>query len=141
MEKEGGPEVAQKEEGPDVAQLEHINTNQSDSPTGHDLKLERTLQHVDIENRFAFKGDDSDGKIEWNIRKLFASAFLAMLYTGTSRSSLFSARKCEAVTHTAQDRRFSFISLEAVSRLSSKTLEHPLARVGCRQPTLLLLLL
>ena len=84
-----------------MAQLEHINTNQSNSPNGHELKLERTLQHVDIENRFAFKGDDSDGKIEWNIRKLFASAFLAMLYTGTSRNIQFSARRCQAVTDTA----------------------------------------
>jgi hypothetical protein len=74
--------MEEKDEQPTVAQVEHTNDNQSDSPTGHELKLERTLQHVDIENRYAFKGDDSDGKIEWTVRKLFASAFLAMLYTG-----------------------------------------------------------
>jgi MFS family permease len=71
-----------KEEEPKVAQLEHIPTNQSDSTAKHELELVKTLQHVDIENRFAYKGDDSDGKIEWTVRKLFASAFLAMLYTG-----------------------------------------------------------
>ena len=93
-------------EGAEEAQLEHINTNQSDSPTGHELKLENTLRHVDLENRYAFKGDDSDGKIEWNIRKLFASAFLAMLYTGTSRDSWFFTLMGEATTNMAQGLRF-----------------------------------
>lgn len=73
----------EKDEQPTVAQLEHTSTNRSGSTTKHELELERTLQHVDLENRYAFKGDDSDGKVEWTIRKLFASAFLAMLYTGT----------------------------------------------------------
>lgn len=66
----------------ELEHLEHINTNQSNSPNGNELKQQQTLQHVDLENRHAFKGDDSDGKIEWTVRKLFASAFLAMLYTG-----------------------------------------------------------
>lgn len=70
----------------DTQQLEYVNTTETQPETSHDInKLEtkQTLQHVDLENRFAFKGDNSDGKIDWNIRKLFASAFLAMLYTGT----------------------------------------------------------
>lgn len=71
--------MMEKEE---VKNLEHIETNQSELK-GNELKQQRTLQHVDLENLHAFKGDDSDGKIEWTIRKLFASAFLAMLYTGT----------------------------------------------------------
>lgn len=79
--------MEEKDEQPTVAQVEHTNDNQSNSPTGHELKLKRTLQHVDIENRYAFKGDDSDGKIEWTVRKLFASAFLAMLYTGTPHNA------------------------------------------------------
>jgi hypothetical protein len=72
-------------------QLEHINTTQTESPPGEKLEVKHTLQHVDIENRYAFKGDDSDGKIEWTIRKIFASAFLAMLYTGTIPSKSPSA--------------------------------------------------
>lgn len=41
-----------------------------------------TLIPVDIANHQAFKGDDSDGKVSWTIRRLLACAFLAMLYTG-----------------------------------------------------------
>jgi hypothetical protein len=77
----------EKEDVPVVAQIEHTPTNQSESPK-NELDHARTLQYVDIENRLAFKGDNSDGKIDWNVRKLFASAFLAMLYTGKSRPGL-----------------------------------------------------
>jgi MFS family permease len=72
-----------KEETTQTAHLEEINTNQSKSADAADLEKVHTLRYVDLENRNAFKGDDSDGKIEWTIRKLFASAFLAMLYTGS----------------------------------------------------------
>jgi hypothetical protein len=64
------------------ATLEKIQTKQSDFPSEHDLKQQQTLRIIDIENRHAFKGDDSDGKIEWTARKILASCFLAMLYTG-----------------------------------------------------------
>ncbi|KAF2429064.1 putative major facilitator superfamily transporter [Tothia fuscella] len=67
----------------DGRHLEQINTRQSESPTGEDLKQVQTLAEVDIENKHAFKGDDSDGKIDWNFRKLLACAFLSMLYTGS----------------------------------------------------------
>jgi hypothetical protein len=70
----------------EVDHLDHVPTNQSDSPPGNELKPKHTLQYVDLENRYAFKGDDSDGRIEWTVRKLFASAFLAMLYTGIHSS-------------------------------------------------------
>jgi len=59
----------------EVSHLEQIETNQSDLKD-NELRQEHTLQYVDLENRYAFKGDDSDGKIEWTVRKLFASAFL-----------------------------------------------------------------
>lgn len=78
----------------EVTQLEHINTTESTStPPNDKLEAQQTLQYVDIENRHAFKGDDSDGKIEWNIRKLFASAFLAMLYTGNMFSGPVSTHR------------------------------------------------
>ncbi|KAF2099119.1 MFS general substrate transporter [Rhizodiscina lignyota] len=64
-------------------ELEHAQTNQSDSPSELELQKEKTLRYVDLENKNAFKGDDSDGKIEWTVRKAFAAAFLAMLYTGS----------------------------------------------------------
>ncbi|KAK5685652.1 hypothetical protein LTR17_027036 [Elasticomyces elasticus] len=62
--------------------LELTETNVTESNDQHLEKLD-TLQSIDIENHQAFKGDDSDGKVEWTIKKLLASAFLAMLYTGS----------------------------------------------------------
>jgi len=52
------------------ADLEHVETRQS--PTNSELELQKlqTLAHVDLENKKAFKGDDSDGKIEWNFVKV-----------------------------------------------------------------------
>lgn len=64
------------------AELEHVQTNHSESPSELELQKEQTLRYVDLGNKKAFKGDDSDGKIEWTVRKAFAAAFLAMLYTG-----------------------------------------------------------
>lgn len=60
----------------------------NESPTGASLDLEktRTLEDVDINNRNAFKGDDSDGKVIWNTRSIFAAIFLAGLYTGKKPS-------------------------------------------------------
>jgi hypothetical protein len=66
----------------DTQQLEHVATAPQPKTPTDKLEVAQTLQHVDLENRYAFKGDNSDGKIDWNIRKLFAAAFLAMLYTG-----------------------------------------------------------
>ncbi|KAK5725874.1 hypothetical protein LTR15_004064 [Elasticomyces elasticus] len=62
--------------------LELTETNVTESNDQHLEKLD-TLQSIDIENHQAFKGDDSDGKVEWTMKKLLASAFLAMLYTGS----------------------------------------------------------
>ena len=66
--------------------LEQVETHVTDADSGDQkapLEKQETLQHVDLENHQAFKGDDSDGKVDWTIRKLLAAAFLAMLYTGT----------------------------------------------------------
>ncbi|KAF2003779.1 MFS general substrate transporter [Amniculicola lignicola CBS 123094] len=59
--------------------------NTADSPTDTSLNLtkERTLEGIDVTNSAAFKGDDSDGKVEWNLRTIFAAIFLAGLYTGS----------------------------------------------------------
>ena len=66
-------------------QLERVSTH--DDVSSNREKLEEVQTHetlipVDIHNRQAFKGDESDGKIHWTIRRWFAAAFLAMLYTG-----------------------------------------------------------
>lgn len=58
---------------------------------GTDLSLEsqheQTDQGVDMNNAHALKGDDSDGKVEWSVRSIFAAIFLAALYTGMNPSS------------------------------------------------------
>ncbi|KAK3672362.1 hypothetical protein LTR78_007669 [Recurvomyces mirabilis] len=64
--------------------LELVQTNATDqTSSGEKLTQQETLQEVDLENHQAFKGDDSDGKVHWTIRKLLAATFLAMLYTGS----------------------------------------------------------
>ena len=62
-------------------QLELTETNVTDA-SKHPLEKQETLQQIDLENHQAFKGDDSDGKVDWTVRKLLAAGFLAMLYTG-----------------------------------------------------------
>ncbi|KAF1352677.1 hypothetical protein EJ07DRAFT_168801 [Lizonia empirigonia] len=47
------------------------------------LHKEQTLSGVDMKNTSAIKGDDSDGKVVWSIRSIFAAIFLAALYTGS----------------------------------------------------------
>lgn len=63
----------------DVHYVEHTNTP-TESEVG--LHREHTLEGVDMNNTAAFKGDDSDGKVDWTIRSIFAAISLAALYTG-----------------------------------------------------------
>jgi hypothetical protein len=64
-------------------QAEHVETNSIDAnEEKQDLSKVQTLAVVDVENRAAFKGDESDGKVEWNFKNLAAATFLCMLYTG-----------------------------------------------------------
>lgn len=67
-----------------VEELERVSTKEERSRDASldRVKTQETLAAVDIHNSQAFKGDDSDGKLQWSIRKWFAAAFLAMLYTG-----------------------------------------------------------
>lgn len=58
--------------------VEHVETNESSM----NLHKEQTLSGVDMKNTSAIKGDDSDGKVVWSIRSIFAAIFLAALYTG-----------------------------------------------------------
>ena len=68
--------------------LERTSTKEEVSPQNSNDDLDKVMTHetlakVDIHNRQAYKGDDSDGKMVWSIRQWLAAAFLAMLYTGT----------------------------------------------------------
>lgn len=65
------------------SEAHHVETTSVDA---HDdtngLEKVQTLAVVDIENKAAFKGDESDGKVDWNFKNLAAGFFLCMLYTG-----------------------------------------------------------
>ncbi len=66
-------------------EAEHVETNSlRDSAEKNDLEKTHTLGVVDVENKAAYKGDDSDGHIEWGFKNLAAAFFLCMLYTGKS---------------------------------------------------------
>ena len=62
--------------------LDRVSTKDETDSDHKRLEPVDTLVPVDIHNSQAFKGDESDGKIQWTLRKWFAAGFLAMLYTG-----------------------------------------------------------
>lgn len=75
--------------------LERIETRSDyDSPTHQKanplekIETNQTIQSVDLDNHHAFKGDDSDGKVHWTLKRLLAAAFLSMLYTGILKQTL-----------------------------------------------------
>ncbi|KAH8725112.1 major facilitator superfamily domain-containing protein [Phaeosphaeriaceae sp. PMI808] len=59
------------------------NVRASPTKPSHELQKEQTLGGIDMNNSSGIKGDDSDGKVEWNLRSGFAVIFLAALYTGS----------------------------------------------------------
>lgn len=69
--------------GDTLVQVETEETRASTPDEKHPLEHQHTLSAIDVENSAAFKGDDSDGVVEWNFRNILASIFLCMLYTGT----------------------------------------------------------
>jgi hypothetical protein len=76
--------MAEVEKNDHTEELERVSTKEETSRSGSldQIQTHETLAAVDIHNSQAFKGDDSDGRFQWSIRKWFAAAFLAMLYTG-----------------------------------------------------------
>jgi hypothetical protein len=63
--------------------LEHVDTRDDGSTHDEKVQLEqkKTLSEIDVENKAAYKGDDSDGSVDWSWRNIVASIFLCMLYT------------------------------------------------------------
>ena len=55
--------------------------------SNHVLEKELHVEHLNdnlhVHNELAFKGDDSDGKVDWSARHAIAALSLGMLYTGT----------------------------------------------------------
>lgn len=42
----------------------------------------KNVEHDEMKNAQAFKGDDSDGKVNWSFRNAIAAITLGGLYTG-----------------------------------------------------------
>lgn len=73
-------------------EAERVETSSlHDSAEKNDLEKTHTLAVVDVENKAAFKGDDSDGHVEWGFKNLAAATFLCMLYTGKCQAPLVNA--------------------------------------------------
>ncbi|KAF1809090.1 putative major facilitator superfamily transporter [Eremomyces bilateralis CBS 781.70] len=70
----------------DVQQLEYVDTNGDD------------LASVDVQNKNAVKGDDSDGKVDWNWRQRIAVMCLVGLYTGSQIPVYFTAGPLTFIT-------------------------------------------
>ena len=73
--------------------LDRVSTKEETYSDQKPLEPVDTLVPVDIHNSQAFKGDDSDGRINWNLRTWFAAAFLAMLYTGKAHIATITKTK------------------------------------------------
>lgn len=74
--------MADVEKSQHTEQLERVKTEEDSNNSLEQVQTHETIAAVDIHNRQAFKGDESDGKISWGPRKWIAALSLAMLYTG-----------------------------------------------------------
>jgi len=68
--------------GEGTTTLERTETGYSSADEKHGLEQQQTLSEVDLENKAAYKGDNSDGAVDWTVRNILASIFLCTLYTG-----------------------------------------------------------
>ena len=73
--------MAQKQEPTHTTEHVEVNTTQPRDEK-HSPENVGALTVVDTENKAAYKGDESDGHVEWGFRNLAAAFFLCMLYTG-----------------------------------------------------------
>lgn len=65
-----------------------------------ELQKEMTLEGIDMNNSHAVKGDDSDGKVIWSMRSIFAAIFLAALYTGKINPPMLHYHICGPLSNT-----------------------------------------
>jgi hypothetical protein len=105
--------------------LEHIETNEDNASTHHEkieLEHQYTLGEIDLENKAAHKGDDSDGHVDWTFKTIMASIFLAQLYTGMPpslpRGFTADSRPARLPDHPLFRRRLSTIYCAGHSRRS-----------------------
>lgn len=77
------------------------NTMSTEKGLRSDEKVENISQHAErdeMKNTQAFKGDNSDGKINWTIRNAIAAVTLGGLYTGKYPTSPHHGDDCLTTT-------------------------------------------
>ena len=130
----------QKEVGTDAVHEGTLHEKPSEDDV-NDLKKINTVDalHVDLENSGAIKGDDSDGRINWTLKQVLATIFLAGLYVGKmmSISEYFSRYQLESPNESlspqAPNSRCS--SLEELCSSLQRMLEERKLRHGCQYRT------
>ena len=65
---------AEKQPEASVSKHTHVEDN--------GLQKSETHDDLHVHNELAFKGDDSDGHVEWNTKAKIAAVSLGMLYAG-----------------------------------------------------------
>jgi hypothetical protein len=63
--------------------LDQINTQLNKRSTQIEEVETVAVLAVDVANRNAVKGDDSDGRVDWTVKQIFATICLAGLYVGS----------------------------------------------------------
>jgi len=58
----------------------HVEKVDSPTPFDNELEKQKTLAHVDLENKLAFKGDDSDGRLQWGFRTVLSTKLCILKY-------------------------------------------------------------
>jgi hypothetical protein len=64
-----------------MASQNHVESKES-SAEHFELDKKDAADDVHIRNEYAYKGDDSDGKVAWTLRHSVAAISLGMLYAG-----------------------------------------------------------
>jgi hypothetical protein len=83
---------------PHEKHVDSVDHQHDEYAHAHDLKKVATTATlaVDLENRDAVKGDDSDGQVDWSFKQIVATVCLSGLYVGMS-----SIAKCHSLTLNA----------------------------------------
>ena len=66
----------------DTAHVENLSNTSTSNKENDEIERVDTFD-IDIENKLALKGDESDGKFNWTTKQIIATVSLSMIYTGT----------------------------------------------------------
>lgn len=116
----------------------HTSTQEAEAEHHDTLKKEDTHDDIHIHNELAFKGDDSDGKVDWTPRSIIAAMTLGALYTGelmNSRSNWWRRQPFGFFSQPSQDPRSCSTSWEEAWAISRPTSTLPPRLAGFRSRT------